>query len=100
MALKTAKPKTFQVKLDRVGTDSLNGGYSIIKDKTAMKLALQSNYILSENFVGKERQGNFLYELALFILSDLNPKVDIKEIEKDLITFRNADSSKVWVLED
>lgn len=99
MTIKKTPPKTFLMKVDRIGTDTLWGSYKINKDKSAMKIAMDTNMLMSKNFAGEKMQGAFLYETAINILAQLNG-IDLNEIVQDIEKFKKEDYTKFWVIND
>lgn len=89
------KQKEFQLKLDNVGIKGqIICGYGLIKDTSSMKLIFDTNMTLSKQFVGKENQGSFLYELAIHLLANLNGGKH-SGIEKDIKLFQK-EGIKGW----
>lgn len=99
MVISKAQPKTFLMKIDRIGTDTLWGSYNINKNKSAMKIAMDTNILMSKNFAGEKMQGAFLYETAINILAQLNG-IDLNEIVQDIEKFKKEDYTKFWILDD
>ena len=99
MPISKAKPKTFLMKVDRIGTDTLWGSYKINKDKSAMKIAMDTNMLMSKTFAGEKMQGAFLYETAINILAQLNG-IELKEVVEDIEKFKKEDYTKFWILDD
>ncbi len=82
LAERVVKPKGFQIRISDCGLDTLHGTYKKLEDDDALKLALRVVNILTNDFVGREREAHFKYCIAAYLLAHL--KFPTEELERDL----------------
>lgn len=95
----TKKPNEFRIKISEIGTNKFFGGYDIIKNKSALQLAVNVNRIMAKDFTGEKHQGEFIYNLALFLLTNVQ-KVDMDRFVKDYEKVKTMKPSELWIIED
>lgn len=94
--MKSKKETEFHITINSIGDSNLWEGYGKIKSKSAMYLAFNTCIIMAKTFVGKKK-GEFLYELAMFILANLNIN-SYNEIGEDVKKYEKHKPEDLYVL--
>ena len=95
--MKKEKENEFHITISSIGTSKLWGGCEKQKSKSALYIALNTCFLMAKIFVGKEKKGVFLYELAVFILANLDG-INYNELEEDVEEYKEHKPEDFYVL--